>query len=80
MKKNSTKAKSILFLLVAASISSYAYLNLVDLDSMPCCIVSEQQEELLDENAEVNSEVNLPDVELIKKVLDLGTHLLPRTN
>ena len=75
MKKSVTRTV-LLSLLIAASIGSYIYLNSVS----PGAFSYEQavSEEEYEENMESNdAEIILPDIHLIKKVVETGKRLLP---
>lgn len=73
MKKSTTR--SLLFIvLLAASISAYAFLNVASYNLISST-TAEQQEEQLHESEEVK--LVLPDVRLIKKVVEHGQRLLP---
>ena len=75
MKKSSTR--TVLFcLLIAASIGSYIYLN-----SLSSPMVSFEQTtdlEEFEEDIESNdAEIILPDIHLVKKVIETGKRLIP---
>jgi hypothetical protein len=73
MKKSTTR--SLLFIvLLAASIGAYAFLNVASYN-LTGSTTAEQQEEQLHESEEVK--LVLPDVRLIKKVVEHGQRLLP---
>ena len=75
MKKSSTR--TVLFcLLIAASIGSYIYLN-----SLSSPMVSFEQTtdlEEFEEDIESNdAEIILPDIHLVKKIIETGKRLIP---
>lgn len=71
MKKSSTR--TVLFcLLIAASIGSYTYLSI--LSAQPRAVEAEEYEEGVGPN---EAEIILPDVHLVKKVVETGKRLLP---
>ena len=75
MKKSSTR--TVLFcLLIAASIGSYIYLN--SLSSPMASFEQTTDLEEFEEDIESNdAEIILPDIHLIKKVVETGKRLLP---
>ncbi len=73
MKKSSTR--TVLFcLLVAASMSSYIFLSSV---SSPNAASSHQAKEENYEEKSGDAHIILPDVQLIKKVVEAGKRLIP---
>ena len=77
MTKRSTR--TVLFsLLICLSIASYAYVNL---QAQPILATTqdEQMEEVKDVNEEVQetNSLNLPDVQMVRKVIDAGRRFLP---
>ncbi len=69
----SSKSRNILFSLVLiASISSYLYINSVETNANIKC---EAKKSLVDEEDKNSSE--LPDVKLIKKIIETGKQLVP---
>ena len=75
MKKSSTR--TVLFcLLIAASIGSYIYLNSLSspMVSFDQAAGVEEYEEDIESN---DAEIILPDVHLIKKVIETGKRLIP---
>lgn len=83
MKKSSTRFL-LLVLLMVVSVSSYAYLNLVQVKNectaatTPCSKKIEQSAEK--EQVDEEKEIYMPDVEIIKKVLENGRRFLTLTS
>ena len=75
MKNN--KLRTLLFcLIMAASIGSYLYINTIQLSNTH--VKCEAKQELTDvENNESNSE--LPDIKILKKIIEKGKKLIPAT-
>lgn len=75
MKKSATR--TVLFcLLIAASLSSYIYLSV--LSAHPGANAPAAELEKYEEDMEPNeAEIILPDIHLIKKVVDTGKRLIP---
>ena len=75
MKKSSTR--TVLFcLLIAASFGSYIYLNSLSSPVLPFEQAAEVEE--YDEGLESNdADIVLPDIHLIKKVVETGKRLIP---
>ena len=79
MRKFSTR--SVLFaLLVVTSICSYIYLNTVNVDSgntAPSGTTEIENSKELDEMENQKGELVLPDIQVIKKILETGKRLIP---
>ena len=79
MRKLSTRSV-LLVLLVVASISSYIYLNTVTVSSSGTSASNDPDIENVSEMNEIESqqqELVLPDVTMIKKILETGKRLIP---
>ncbi len=77
MKRQNTRTVVFVFL-VCLSIFSYAYVNLAD--RQVSSVVSEDTTEEVDEFAEeseVKTAVNLPDVRMLRTVIEAGKRILP---
>ncbi len=72
MKKSSTR--TVLFcLLIAASLGSYIYLNSLSVQSVPYEQAAIEEEDMESGDAEII----LPDIQLLKKVVETGRRLIP---
>ena len=79
MRKLSTRSV-LLVLLVVASICSYIYLNTVTVSSSGTSASNDPDIENVSEMNEIESqqqELVLPDVTMIKKILETGKRLIP---
>ena len=79
MRKLSTRSV-LLVLLVVASICSYIYLNTVTVSSPGTSASNDPEIENVSEMDEIESEQQelvLPDVQMIKKILETGKRLIP---
>ena len=77
MKRQNTRTVVFVFL-VCLSIFSYAYVNLADRQPSP--VSSEDATEKVDEltkESEVKTAVNLPDVRMLRTVIEAGKRILP---
>ncbi|MEL6922852.1 MAG: hypothetical protein AAFO94_02315 [Bacteroidota bacterium] len=76
MKKSIGLRSALFTLLILASIGSYVYLNLVDVvnesvDPTPLQLQAETEQS-------ENQQVLMPDVEIIKRVVEKGLDLIPK--
>ena len=71
--KNSKLRAFFFSLILLASISSYLYINSVR--GGDCTAKCEQKQELIDEQGSAE----LPDVKLLKKIIEKGRELMPAT-
>jgi len=76
MKKNIGIRSALFTLLIIASIASYIYLNMVDVVAQHATPAPLQQ---VMEEKQPSHEVLLPDVELVKKVVEKGLKLIPKS-
>jgi len=76
MKKNIGIRSALFTLLIIASIASYIYLNMVDVVAEHATPAPLQQ--TMDQE-QASHEVLLPDVELVKKVVEKGLNLIPNS-
>lgn len=72
MKKLNTRS-TLFLLLIVASLVSYIYLNTITVET----IEETHTNELELEEAEEQQNIILPDVQLLKKVVDTGRRFLP---
>jgi len=74
MKKNKIHS-TLIFLLVFASLACYTFLNTVDIPVVP----SKEKTTIYQEapSVEEDAEIVLPDVQLLKKVLEKSRGILP---
>ena len=78
MKKSSLRFL-LLVLLMAVSIVSYAYLSLVQLDDCTATCTKKVEQAVEKEAIDEEKEIYMPDIEIIKKVLETGRRFLTLT-
>ena len=78
MKKQTTRTV-LIALVVLASLVSYIYLNTVEVKTVNTSDQYQliESDEELQEEAAANTRLLLPDVEVIKKVIETGKSLIP---
>lgn len=72
--KNSKLRIALFSLILLVSLSSYMYINSIDTEANIKC---NTKQTIVDEEEKSNSE--LPDVKLIKKIIEKGKQLVPAT-
>ena len=77
MKKNIGIRSALFTLVIITSIASYVYLNLVNIEDtqIEATPLYQSEEELTKEN----NEVLLPDVEIVKTIIQKGLDLIPNS-